>query len=130
VIVHDLSPDSVRQIIPVDIAKLSAPPTSPIGEFEFHDCTCGIGSFIGRPPWERHNAGDELLYVLAGESQLILLEDDGPSSQVIKAGALVVVPRGRWHNNDSALGVTMLYVTPIDDNDHSWEEPIVARRSR
>jgi mannose-6-phosphate isomerase-like protein (cupin superfamily) len=123
VIVHDLSPDVVRQMIRADLAQSSAPPDGPIDEFAFHDCTCGIGSFTGRPPWERHNGGDELLFVLAGESNLTVLEETGPAKRVIKAGALVVVPRGTWHNNDAPEGVTMLYMTPTEGNEHSWEDP-------
>jgi mannose-6-phosphate isomerase-like protein (cupin superfamily) len=123
VIVLDLGPDAVRQMTPADLALLTAPPTSPIDEFTFHDCTCGVGCFTGRPPWERHNAGDEMLLVLAGESQLTVIEGGQRASQVIQAGALVVVPRGLWHNNDAPRGVTMVYLTPTEGNEHSFEDP-------
>jgi mannose-6-phosphate isomerase-like protein (cupin superfamily) len=122
-IVHDLSPDSVRGMVRAELAKLDRPPESPIGEFAFGECTGGIGAFVGRPPWERHNGGDELLLVLSGSTQLTVLEDSGPRSQIVEAGGLVVVPRGRWHNNNAPDGVTMLHVTPTEGNEHSWEDP-------
>jgi mannose-6-phosphate isomerase-like protein (cupin superfamily) len=124
VIVYDLGPQAVGQMIPVDLAQLDAPPGSPIEEFEFHGCTCGIGSFTGRPPWERHSGGDEMLLVLAGETELTVLEGGARVSRVLGLGALVVVPQACWHNNDAPGGVTMLYVTPREGNEHSWEDPI------
>jgi mannose-6-phosphate isomerase-like protein (cupin superfamily) len=122
-IVHDLSPDAVRRMVRAELAQLDRPPESPIGEFAFGECTGGIGAFVGRPPWERHNGGDELLLVLSGSTRLTVLEDSGPRSQTIEAGGLVVVPQGRWHNNDAPDGVTMLHVTPTEGNEHSWEDP-------
>jgi mannose-6-phosphate isomerase-like protein (cupin superfamily) len=123
VIVYDLGPEAVGQMIRVDLAQSDAPPESPIGEFAFHGCTCGIGSFSGRPPWERHSGGDELLLVLAGETELTVLEGGTRVSRVMGAGALVVVPQGCWHNNDAPSGVTMFYATPTEGNEHSWEDP-------
>jgi mannose-6-phosphate isomerase-like protein (cupin superfamily) len=123
VIVRDLGPQAIRQMIPVDLAGLDRPPNSPIDEFEFHGCTCGVGCFTGQPPWECHNGGDELLLVLDGESELTVLERGARASRVIKAGALVVVPRGCWHNNSAPGGVTMLHMTPTEGNEHSWNEP-------
>jgi hypothetical protein len=62
--VNDLSRGAIEDMKPADLAGLSAPPVSPIGEFTFHDCTCGVACFTGTPPWERHTAGDEILHVL------------------------------------------------------------------
>jgi mannose-6-phosphate isomerase-like protein (cupin superfamily) len=124
VIVHDLSPEAVSKMVRIDLAQLGAPPASPIDEFEFHGCTCGIGSFTGRPPWERHNAGDEMLLVLAGETELTVLDGGARVSRVMGVGGLVVVPQGCWHNNDAPSGVTILYATPTEGNEHSWDDPI------
>ena len=121
--VHDLSPEALRGMASVDIAGLSAPPESPIGEFPFHDCICGVGCFSGSPPWERHTGGDELLLVFAGESQLTVIEGGRSNRRTITTGQLVIVPRGCWHRNHAPLGVTMLYITPREGNQHSWQEP-------
>jgi mannose-6-phosphate isomerase-like protein (cupin superfamily) len=125
VFVHDLSPDVVRQMLRVDLAAATEEPASPIGTFDFHGCTGGVGSFVGRPPWERHNGGDELLFILSGSSTLTVHEPAGSVSRVLGAGALAVVPRGTWHSNDAPDGVTMLYLTPSEGNEHSWDVPTV-----
>jgi len=44
-------------------------------------------------------------------------------TQAVGAGSLVVVPQGHWHSNDAPDGVTMLYVTPRDGNEHSSIRP-------
>jgi mannose-6-phosphate isomerase-like protein (cupin superfamily) len=123
VIVHHLGPDAVSNMIRVDLAKVKEEPPSPIGHFDFHGCICGIGSFAGRPPWELHTAGDELLHILAGECQLTVREAEGEVSLGLRAGDLVIVPRGCWHSNDAPEGVTMLYMTPSEGNRHSWNDP-------
>jgi len=98
-------------------------PGSPIGEHAFGDCRYGIGSFVGCPHWERHNGGDELLLVLAGYSNFSILEDAEVQTRRLDAGTLVVVPQGHWHSNDAPEGVTMLYLTPRDGNEHSDARP-------
>jgi mannose-6-phosphate isomerase-like protein (cupin superfamily) len=122
-LIHDLGPEAVEKMMQVDLAGLSREPDSPIGQFSFHDCICGVGAFTGRPPWEQHTQGDELLLILAGESELTVLERQGPITSTLSAGRLVVVPQGHWHANKAPKGVTMLYLTPREGNEHSWEHP-------
>jgi mannose-6-phosphate isomerase-like protein (cupin superfamily) len=124
VLVHDLSTEAVRRMSRVDLAQLEAEPESPIGRFDFHGCQCGVASFTGRPPWELHSAGDELLFILDGESELTVLEPGGRTTRAISAGQLVVVPQASWHANNALAGVTMLYMTPAEGNEHSWDEPV------
>lgn len=123
VITHDLSPDAVARMARTDLAHATEEPPSPIGYFDFHGCTCGIGSFVGRPPWELHTTGDELLHVLSGECSLTVRDDGGDTTRMLHAGDLVVVPQGSWHNNDAPAGVTMFFMTPADGNQHSWDDP-------
>ena len=79
------------------------------------------GSFEGDSPWERHPKGDELVHILAGETRLTLLTDEGPQVLVMTAGMLTVVPRGCWHRFHAPAGVTVLTVTP-QPTDHSTAE--------
>jgi mannose-6-phosphate isomerase-like protein (cupin superfamily) len=123
VILRDLSPDAVERMLRADLALATEEPPSAIDKFDFHDCGCGVGAIVGRPPWERHNGGDELLLVLSGWSRLTVLLPRGPCYETLQPGALAVVPRGTWHNNDAPDGVTMLYLTPLEGNEHSWEDP-------
>jgi len=76
------------------------------------------GSFDGESPWERHTKGDELVHILAGETRLTLLTDDGPRELVMSSGMLTVVPQGTWHRFHAPSGVTVLTVTP-QPTDHS-----------
>ena len=122
-IVYDLGPDAVGRMERFNLAELTQEPDSPIGRFAFHGCECGVASFVGRPPWEYHAEGDELLLILDGASELTVLEDDREESRVITTGQIAIVPQAHWHANDAATGVTMLYMTPAEGNQHSWERP-------
>jgi mannose-6-phosphate isomerase-like protein (cupin superfamily) len=119
--IHDLSSEAVEAMIPADLAAMTAPPNSPVEEFTLNESICGIGCFVGQPPWECHTVGDELLHVLAGETEFTISDDDGVRSDTLRAGSVVVVPRGCWHRNSSSSGVTMLYITPSTGNLHSWD---------
>jgi mannose-6-phosphate isomerase-like protein (cupin superfamily) len=123
VTVHNLDQESIDKMIQLDLARIDREPDSPIGEFSFHGCTGGVAAFRGRPPWELHGQGDELLLILAGESELTVLEDDRRSAWTLSAGHLAIVPKGHWHSNNAPGGVTMLWITPREGNEHSWDEP-------
>lgn len=71
-----------------------------------------VGRFSGQSPWERHANGDELLDVLEGEAEITVLTDDGPLHRTLRAGSVFVCPRGLWHRQYSAEGITALYATP------------------
>ena len=126
-IIRDLSSAAVGRMVPVDLATVSEEPPSPIGTFEFHDCVVGVGSFSGRPPWELHTSGDELLDILAGESELTVLEDGRRVTRWLRTGDLAVVPQHCWHSNNAPEGVAMLHMTPCNGNRHSWDDPSVER---
>ena len=120
--VHDLSQDAVGKMPCSDLSELTAPPESPIGEFDFNDAICGVSCFVGKPPWECHPSGDELLHVLGGQTELTTAEGSGLRTQTLGAGSLTIVPSGIWHRNTAAEGVTILYITPSEGNLHSSAE--------
>jgi mannose-6-phosphate isomerase-like protein (cupin superfamily) len=121
--VYDLSADAVARMTRVDLATVDREPDSLVGPFDFHGCRCGVASFVGQPPWELHNGGDELLHVLAGESELTVLTDGVAETRRLKAGDVAIVPQGCWHRNHAVSGVTMLYMTPREGGRHSWDDP-------
>jgi mannose-6-phosphate isomerase-like protein (cupin superfamily) len=125
VVVYHLDPESVAKMVQVDLAELTAEPESQIGNFSFHGCTGGVSSFRGRPPWEFHGQGDELLFVLAGQSELTVLNGSQREVRTLIAGQLAIVPQSHWHSNNALAGVTMLWITPTDGNEHSWDEPTI-----
>jgi uncharacterized cupin superfamily protein len=121
--VYDLSREAVEKMVRTDLAGVSEEPSGPIDDFTFNDSTCGIGAFVGQPPWECHTTGDEFLHVLAGETELTTFDENGArTTQTLGAGSVVVVPRGSWHRNTAPSGVTMLYITPNLGNLHSWAD--------
>lgn len=83
------------------------------------------GSFDGESAWERHRNGDELVQILAGETRLTIMAEDGPVELEMKAGMLTVVPQGCWHKFRSETGVTVLTMTP-QPTDHSTADPPVS----
>jgi mannose-6-phosphate isomerase-like protein (cupin superfamily) len=68
----------------------------------------------GKDHWERHFAGDELVYILDGTTTLEVVCDDGPpKSFVLRAGTVAVIPQGAWHRLLSSEGATQMAVTPF-----------------
>jgi len=124
VIIHNLGPDVVKKMVAVDLATMNEEPASPIGRFDFNLSQCGVASFIGSPPWEFHAEGDELLHVLSGECRLTLRISDKEETCTLQQGDITVVPRGCWHRNHAPKGVTILYITPREGNQHSWNDPL------
>ena len=49
------------------------------------------------PNWERHPAGDEIVFVLWGRAELVLEEDGGERVVALPSGHACIVPRGVWH---------------------------------
>ena len=88
---------------------------------DFRDGGVFAGSFEGESPWERHGKGDELVHVLAGETTLTVLTDEGPQVLEMTAGTLAVVPQNCWHRFHAPEGVTLLTATP-QPTDHSTAE--------
>ena len=123
--VYDLDPQSVAKMVQVDLAELTAEPESQIENFSFHGCTGGVSRFRGRPPWEFHGRGDELLLVLAGKSELTVLDGGQREVRTLGPGQLAIVPQSHWHSNNAPGGVTMLWITPTQGNEHSWDEPTI-----
>lgn len=121
--VYELNAAAVRRMVRIDLATVTEEPASMIGHFDFHGCVCGVASFVGQPPWELHDGGDELIHILAGESELTVLGKDAEESRWLRDGDVAIVPRGCWHRNNAPKGVTMLYMTPREGGAHSFEDP-------
>lgn len=89
----------------------------------YRDGAIYIGEYDGNSEWERHSAGDEIVYVLEGSTTLFFLEENGAqSSRSIGAGELLVVPQGQWHRFETPRPMKVLTVTP-QPTDHSVELP-------
>src|SRR5512145_3288395 len=97
----------------------------------FNQCTIGVAR-EWPPHWERHPKGEELLHVLEGEVEVELLQRNGRRRRTtVRAGSFFVVPRGLWHRPIQRRPVLMLYVTPGEGTEATFEdEPPRAARVR
>jgi mannose-6-phosphate isomerase-like protein (cupin superfamily) len=81
------------------------------------------GSFSGQSPWERHLNGDELVQVIAGQTQLTILSEDDETVLNLSAGMLTVVPQGQWHRFSAPDGVSVLTMTPQPTDHSTMDDP-------
>ena len=65
--------------------------------------------------WEKHPKGEEFVYLIEGEVELIL-ETDGVTSDLVmdKANSFIIVPKDTWHTANVRKPTKMLFVTPGD----------------
>jgi oxalate decarboxylase/phosphoglucose isomerase-like protein (cupin superfamily) len=61
---------------------------------------------------EMHPEGDELLYLLTGEVDVLLEENDGERMIRLRGGQGCIVPRGVWHRLILRQPSELLFVTP------------------
>jgi mannose-6-phosphate isomerase-like protein (cupin superfamily) len=65
------------------------------------------------PTWEMHPKGDELVYLLQGDTDLVLWRDGREEAVRIQIpGDYVAVPQGVWHTARPRGPTTMLFITP------------------
>jgi mannose-6-phosphate isomerase-like protein (cupin superfamily) len=69
--------------------------------------------FAGEGAWERHRKGEEIVYILDGDTTVHLIPEDGdPETLELRTGMIAVVPQSAWHRFSSPGGVTLMTVTP------------------
>jgi mannose-6-phosphate isomerase-like protein (cupin superfamily) len=61
--------------------------------------------------WEMHPAGDELLFLVSGQTALVLDHGKARRKVLMKAGEALIVPRGIWHTLESAEPGDLLAIT-------------------
>ena len=89
----------------------------------FNQCLLGLVRFSGLTPWERHPAGDELLHVLEGQVDVVVLhEGSGETRATVAAGSVFVVPSGLWHRQHAREGVALFFATPLEGGATSWAD--------
>ncbi len=92
---------------------------------EYRDGAVFIGHYAGNSQWERHVNGDEIVFVVEGETTLILLVKDSEIPNTLGQGELLVVPKNTWHRFETSKAVKIMSVTP-QPTDHSIERPDTA----
>jgi mannose-6-phosphate isomerase-like protein (cupin superfamily) len=89
---------------------------------EYRDGAIFIANYAGNSEWERHRHGDEIVFVVEGETTLFLLNEDKEDAHAMRTGDLIVVPQNTWHRFETPNGVRALFVTP-QPTDHQVERP-------
>ena len=75
------------------------------------------------PTWEVHPHGDEIVYLLSGDTEFVLREDgDETVLRLNEPGSAVVVPRGCWHTARPLAPTKLLFITPGEGTVNA-EEP-------
>lgn len=75
------------------------------------------------PTWEIHPHGDELVYLLEGDTDFLLHYPEGDVTvRVSEPGSYVVVPKNTWHTARPHAPTRMLFVTP-GEGTQNQEEP-------
>ena len=64
------------------------------------------------PYWERHPTGDELVYLLFGDVELLLDDDEQSRVIVMRVGDAAIVPTGAWHRAVIRAPSRLLFITP------------------
>ena len=97
----------------------------PMGPRFYQELDEDFGSFAGHiliqrfafsedwPTWEMHPEGDEFIYLLEGDTDLLIWENG--AARCVRAsepGTYVVVPQGAWHTARPHAPTAMLFVTP------------------
>ena len=80
------------------------------------------------PTWEFHPKGDELVYLLSGDTDIVLSLDGGEEViRVSTPGEYVIVPKGTWHTARPHAPTSMLFFTPGKGTLNAYEpggEPV------
>jgi mannose-6-phosphate isomerase-like protein (cupin superfamily) len=79
---------------------------------KYRDGAIFASSFAGEGAWERHRNGEEVVYILDGDTTLRLMTEHGPETLTLNAGMIAIVPQSAWHRFSSPKGVTLMTVTP------------------
>jgi mannose-6-phosphate isomerase-like protein (cupin superfamily) len=102
------------------------PDTNAVGWFSqlaaYRDGAIFIVHYAGYGEWERHFKADEIVFVVEGETTLVMLVDAYELRTPLQQGQLVVVPQNTWHRFESPTPVKVLTVTP-QPTDHSADRP-------
>jgi mannose-6-phosphate isomerase-like protein (cupin superfamily) len=102
------------------------PDTNAVGWFSelagYRDGAIFIVHYAGNGEWERHPNGEEIVFVVEGETTLLLLVDGREVRKPLRHGQLIVVPENTWHRFESPSPVKVLTVTP-QPTDHALDRP-------
>lgn len=108
-------PDATPKGHPLNLAeKLAAvsEPWQPRVVAEMNDVQFKVVKLQGEFVWHRHDDTDEAFLVLAGELEVAFREAAGERVETVRAGEMIVVPRGAEHVTRASAECHALIVEP------------------
>ena len=87
----------------------------------FHFGACNITG--ESPVWEMHPDTDEFFYILEGQFEIVLLDDEAPTKFIINSGSSFVVPMGIWHKPGAPNGCKFIHFTPGESLHSEADDP-------
>ena len=77
------------------------------------------------PTWEMHPLADEFIYLLSGDTDLLLKApgQEAVTVRVDRPGTFVMVPKGSWHTARPRAPTSMLFVTAGEGTRNEVEPP-------
>lgn len=71
------------------------------------------------PSWEKHPAGDEIVYLLSGDVEFTLHMPSGEQAlRLSRPGEYIIVPKNTWHTASPHAPSHMLFITPGEGTEH------------
>ena len=89
----------------------------------FQGCLMGLVHFHGQTGWERHAGGDEMLFILEGETELTQLTPDGEIQKTARKGDVVQIPAGVWHSQRTLSPVKLMFLTVSEGSEGRATRP-------
>ena len=75
------------------------------------------------PVWEMHPDTDEFFYILKGQFEIVLLQDETPTKIIVNPGSSFVVPKGIWHRPGAPNGCKFIHYTPGESLHSEADDP-------
>jgi mannose-6-phosphate isomerase-like protein (cupin superfamily) len=69
--------------------------------------------------WEKHPAGEELVCLIEGDVDLVLVQNGGETIVAMnQPGSFILVPKNTWHTARVRKPSKMLFITPGDGTEN------------
>ena len=68
----------------------------------------------GMLPWQRCPNQDTLLHMLEGKTVVTVQSDEGSDNYILEAGEMLIIPRGRWYQQDFDRRSVQMCITPAE----------------
>lgn len=105
-------PDNLTQVLPVTPTFFQDLDKN-FDDFKDHMLVTRFAWDEAWPTWEIHPNGDELVFLLSGDTDFVLwIDGEEQVIRISEPGSYVVVPANTWHTARPHADTSALFVTP------------------